>query len=80
MWSAYLTSVHVARTGEYVEITLNRRDVAQMLINLKQMRTEFGDPTLADNYVDVAGYAGIAGELSGANTPTQEREDAAGYK
>ena len=67
MWSAYLTSVMTARTGEYREIVLHGRDVAHMMVALKQMRIEFGDATIVDNYVDMVGYAGIAGELSGAN-------------
>ena len=65
MWSAYLSAVHYARTGDYREFALNRRDVAQMLIHLKQMRAEFGNESEPDNYVDIAGYAAIAGELSG---------------
>ncbi len=50
LWSAYLGN------------TINAHDVACLMILLKVARTQSGE-TNPDDYVDVAGYAAIAGEL-----------------
>lgn len=75
MWSAYLTAVMTNRTGVFTPIELSRVDVAQMMVNAKQMRAEFGDRTNPENYVDACGYSGIAGELAGANAKEGEYND-----
>jgi Domain of unknown function (DUF6378) len=56
LWSAYLWA---AGQG-----TLTPKQVAVMLVLLKIARTK-GDRHNEDNYVDMAGYAGIAGQLAG---------------
>ena len=49
-WSAYLGN------------TINAHDVACMMALLKIARTQCGE-TNPDDYIDIAGYAAIAGEL-----------------
>jgi hypothetical protein len=51
LWSAYLG------------ISISPFQVALMMVLLKVARTQAGQPNL-DDYVDMAGYAAIAGELS----------------
>ena len=53
LWSAYL--------GHPVSST----DVAMLMILLKIARSK-GKEAYADNYIDIAGYAACAGELSNA--------------
>lgn len=56
-WNAYL--------GDRVSPRLTPLDVALMMVELKVARTKAGSGlTLRDNYVDMAGYAGIAGEIA----------------
>lgn len=54
MWSAYL--------GE----ELQAEDVCHMMVLLKISRTQFGTVN-SDDYVDMAGYSAIAGEIAGVN-------------
>lgn len=51
LWSAYL--------GRSVEAT----DVAWMMVLLKMCRDRIGGPN-PDNFIDAAGYCGIAGQLA----------------
>ena len=53
MWANYL-GTHVTTV-----------DVAHMLLLYKMSRAKFGDQTHMDHFIDEAGYAGIAGALSG---------------
>ena len=48
----------------YIDKTLEAHDVACMMALLKIARTQCGE-TNPDDYIDIAGYAGIAGELVG---------------
>jgi len=56
-WNAYL--------GERLVpgCRLSARDTALMMALMKISRTKHGAPN-PDNYVDLAGYAGIAGEIA----------------
>lgn len=56
MWTAYLQSAH----GNMPELT--QKDVAMMMVLLKVARASSGDH--ADNYVDIAGYAACAAEIT----------------
>lgn len=49
----------------YLRTNLTPVDVANMMVLLKVMRAA-ESPDKADNYVDMAGYAALAGELSDA--------------
>lgn len=51
LWSAYL------------EVPINAQQVALMMVLLKVARTKTGSHN-GDDYQDMAGYAGIAGELA----------------
>ena len=54
LWSSYLNSIE--------RNDLTRGDVARLMILLKVART-IGNHDKLDNYVDIAGYASIAGDL-----------------
>jgi hypothetical protein len=63
-WNAYL--------GWRLRSPLSALDVALMMVELKVARTKAGAGlTNVDNYVDMAGYAGVAGEIAmnGAECP-----------
>lgn len=47
----------------YLGTPISAKQVAMMMVLLKVARTKTGAPT-SDNYVDMAGYAGLAGALS----------------
>ena len=47
---------------------LGPRDVAMMMVLLKLARVK-SSPKHSDNYVDIAGYAALAGGLSGDRQP-----------
>ncbi len=49
--------------GAYLDYPLSPHDVAVMMVLLKVARTQAGSHN-EDDYVDMAGYAGIAGELA----------------
>lgn len=51
--------------GGYLGIDITASDVAMLMILLKVARTK-GRKDYADNYVDIAGYAACAGELTDA--------------
>jgi phage gp36-like protein len=56
-WNAYL--------GERLTMPLTALDVALMMVELKIARTKLsGGRSNRDNYVDMAGYAGVAGEIA----------------
>lgn len=56
-WNAYL--------GDRLKTPITALDVALMMIELKIARTKHGGGRLnRDNYVDMAGYAGVAGEIA----------------
>jgi hypothetical protein len=57
MWSAYLAA------RQEPAGPIRSHDVAQMMVLMKGCRAEWGTP-IRDHYVDMAGYAGIAGELA----------------
>lgn len=63
LWNAYLCCVAPQRNNG----SLTARDVAMMMALLKIARTALGRPTI-DTYVDMAGYAGIAGEIAQRET------------
>jgi hypothetical protein len=57
LWNAYLRNA-----GSAVE--LDPTDVALMMALLKIARTQSGGAHNEDNYVDLAGYAGVAAETA----------------
>lgn len=57
LWQAYLT------TRRDPAAPLNAVDAAHMMILLKLSRTQTGESN-GDDYVDMVGYAGVAGEIA----------------
>ena len=57
LWNAWIT------VSRGIDPHLTAEDVAHMAALLKMARTQAGEGT-EDNYIDAAGYLGIAGELS----------------
>jgi len=55
-WTSYLAS------RQEPNGPIRPRDVAHMMVRLKQQRAEWG-ATVRDHFVDQAGYAAIAGEF-----------------
>jgi len=51
--------------GSYLGISISSKDVAMLMVLLKIARSRKND-RYADNYVDIAGYAACAGELTDA--------------
>lgn len=51
--------------GYYLGVSLSSSDVAMLMVLLKVARSR-GRRDYADNYVDIAGYAACAGELTDA--------------
>lgn len=48
--------------GDRLTSPLSAQDVAQMMVGFKQARAK-GNPRHADSFVDLCGYAAIAGEM-----------------
>jgi hypothetical protein len=59
LWNAYLGP----RLCNCAESAITARDVALMMALLKIARTKTGTHN-EDDYVDLAGYAGVAGEIA----------------
>lgn len=57
LWQEYLTA------SMNIDIKLKSKDVANMMILLKVARSISGKYN-EDDYIDIAGYAGISGQLS----------------
>ena len=57
MWNAYLAN-RPRKTA-----TLDGEDVAHMMVLMKMMRGQHGTP-VDDHFIDMAGYAAIAGEIA----------------
>lgn len=57
LWSVYLKG--------NIRESLVMQDVAMMMVLLKVARTKGGQHN-DDNYVDIAGYAGLGGDLAGS--------------
>ena len=70
LFQAYLESVCEKMTGEPMPFKLAAEDIAHLMILLKVQRTTMANHVTRDHYVDIAAYAGIAGELA-----YQERDD-----
>ena len=65
LWNAYLENAGiVVRYENGTGIALDPTDVANMMILLKIARTQSGGTHNDDNYIDAAGYAGVAGECA----------------
>lgn len=60
LWNAYLEEV--------LDRHLTPKDVAVMMVLLKVARTKTGEFNL-DDYIDMVGYAGIAGDLASIDEP-----------
>jgi hypothetical protein len=63
-WNAYL--------GNRLRDMLTPLDVALMMIELKIARAKAAGAGNVDNYVDMAGYAGVAGEIAMAGREDPE--------
>ncbi len=61
LWNAYLVNKHPS-APPHVPV-IEPRDVALMMALLKVARTQHGAFNL-DDYIDLAGYAGVAGEIA----------------
>jgi hypothetical protein len=66
LWNAYLENAGVCLVGDDMGASqrLDPTDVANMMILLKIARTQSGGTHNDDNYIDAAGYAGVAGECA----------------
>ena len=65
LWNAYLENAGIIQSDEFgASRLLDATDVANMMILLKLARTQSGGIHNDDNYVDAAGYAGVAGECA----------------
>lgn len=64
LWDAYLRSVCRQRGGVEMPFVIGAEDVALMCILLKVQRTTMAEHMKMDHYVDMAAYAGIAGEIA----------------
>jgi len=67
MWMAYLRNTwkrRAATGSEIKDLTIEPVDVANMMVQLKQARSVYGDGTNLDHYVDAAGYTALAGMLT----------------
>lgn len=63
LWSAYLLASHPALADAFSETSVTAADVAAMLGLLKLARAA-ANPAHMDNWVDLAGYAALGGEIS----------------
>jgi len=72
MWSVYLNNATKARTGEDLGLSVTAFDVAQMMTTYKQCRSVFGDPQNMDNYVDGAGFQGLAAAIIAPEKSTEK--------
>jgi hypothetical protein len=62
---AYANMSHTAVLwGAYLSTYVSPVDVAIMMVMLKASRIKTGDATHRDSFVDMCGYAAIAGEVS----------------
>lgn len=64
LWEAYICAKYTGQTIYPEQFKLTAEDVAHMNILQKMARTMRGTLTL-DNYIDMAGYSALAGELAG---------------
>lgn len=63
------THANIARLwSAYLEVPIEAGDVALMMVLLKVARTMGGEHN-PDDYIDMAGYAGCAGEISETGQP-----------
>lgn len=69
LWNAYL--------GWGIETPLTAQNVAMMMALVKVARTKLGSHN-PDDYVDLAGYAGVAGEIAEFNASLPKPEDKIG--
>lgn len=68
LWNAYITAKVYAGGGQIDTMRLlGAADAAQMMVLFKVARTISGDPTVADHYVDQAGYTALAARMWGAD-------------
>ena len=51
--------------GSYLGVSISSTDVAMLMVLLKMARAK-NNAGYSDNYIDIAGYAACAGELSDA--------------
>lgn len=63
LWSAYLCAKYSGLTVDRAQFDLTPEDIAHMNVLQKIARTMTGGKTL-DNYIDMAGYSALAGELA----------------
>jgi hypothetical protein len=68
IWNAYLEG----RADVSVD-AIRPVDVAMMMVLMKMVRANQGQP-IRDHFVDMAGYAGIAGELGATDTASHTED------
>lgn len=59
LWTVYLRHLRRVRSVDSIQ----PQDVAQMMVQMKQARSVYGDATNPDNFVDGIGYTALAGML-----------------
>ena len=65
LWSVYLNAAHPEYTKAFPYNGITAKDVATMMALLKVARIATGSSP--DSFVDLAGYAACAGEISARN-------------
>lgn len=65
LWTTYL--------GDSLNTPVTGRDVAIMMVLMKASRAKCGDAANIDHYVDMCGYAAIAGRI--ASEPVRSTKD-----
>lgn len=65
LWATYLNN-----TNHYSELKITPKDVAQMMVLLKIARNVHGQ-LKEDDFVDQAGYTGLAAALAGIKAPDE---------
>ena len=69
LWSVYLRAAHPELRMAMEANGITPKDVAIMMVLLKAARIATG--SIKDSYIDLAGYAALAGEIAGGD----ERDD-----
>jgi hypothetical protein len=70
LWMVYLNNTNRGSCSS-LGIVITPKDVAMMMDLLKTARHVHGDPMNDDNFIDKAGYTGLAAALAGILVPTE---------
>lgn len=69
LWQTYLRNTNQQFHEGTGNLSINALDVAHMMTLLKVARAVHGNPLNEDNYVDAAGYQGLAAAIAGVQAP-----------